>query len=296
MTRFVLDTDILRDLAHGEPPWFATLVRMRRAGHHFSIHDIVTAELTAQMLDLRARNALGTGPNQADFNAMCDRMNRFLDPDMPMWPGRNEMIPLYPDGPAADTTTARSYREKNRGQFLAFTNILRAGRFVRTEVTIAGERWTFGRDETLACAPDALQTNRNQWMKWMRSCEAMRRPPGSPRTVAGVDRGPTVSEMMEMALDNMARELHEIPDARARLDLATRYFVWYQHAVIREDNQINPGSRRRKNDGIDVDLPFALFYDCIVVTEDTRFLANLVEVESPQKVRIIHIDQIVNHA
>jgi len=303
MTYFVLDTNIVRELAHGEPQWFRTLVQLRREGHHFALHDIVAGELTAQMLDLQSRGQLGHGKGQADFQTMCDRMSAFISPDLPLWPGRKDLLPLYPHGPTAQTVVGSRYRERARAQFLAFTNILRAGRFVRTVVTIQGEQWTFGSEKTLNTAPSALQTNRDAWLAFMRRCMAMR-PPKRSRHVAAIGMLAasattqhaewllTLPEITDASLHAMQLELSEIPDARSRLDLAIRYFAWYQFAVIRATNhgQINPETTGRRNDAIDAELPFALFYDCIVATEDGRFLTGIDQVASAQRDRVMHID------
>lgn len=295
---FVLDTNIPRELAHREPPWYANLLQLRALGHEIALHDLVAGELTDQMQKFAAAGKLGSGPGKVDFVAMCDRLDRIISKRTPLWPGRDEIIALYPHGPDGDAEVSRSFRRKSVAQYTALTNVLRAGRYVQTEMEVDGERYRIGDPERFKEAGKVLQASRDSWLSIMRRCLSMRNTP--PASVpAGGQPVPTFNQFTEdqiaqVAFHVLKREMPQIPDIDRRLHLAYRYFAWYEYMVMHPHPKVHldPEHEHRQNDGLDADLPFALFWPCVVLTADKKFLNKIAMVDSPQRPMIMHPDDL----
>ncbi len=78
-----LDTNVLRDLCHGDPAWSSAFTTMARNGFAFCFADIAAAEITAQLLrGAISREQLATG---------IDRARAFVYPHLPFLPGPREL-------------------------------------------------------------------------------------------------------------------------------------------------------------------------------------------------------------
>ncbi|TVR12911.1 MAG: hypothetical protein EA401_08070 [Planctomycetota bacterium] len=278
----VLDTNVIRDLAHGTPDWLENLATLAEAGLEISIHDLATLELTTGLLDHVATGKFGA---KVDYVGMWTKIEPVLSKRIPVWPGKNDWLNFYPNSPDSGHPTVRSRLVDLRHQFEALKSSLRAGRFLHTRYIKNKQVFTAGTEATFRSAVDLAKIEKEKWISLMD-----RAKDSAVQARADGAEPLSLEVLTEISLRQLEKEFPHIPDVRARLDLAMRHFAWYQYMVAKDPKAgpVNHRATSRENDGLDAYLPFALFWPCHILTSDKGALSRMQAVDSPQAMYFLH--------
>jgi hypothetical protein len=254
--RITLDTGVARECCYEDPQWLETFVSMKLEGWSFHLTDICVAELIA---------AFERGSISDDqWNLCMERVGTFLSDWMPCLPGKRQLFHLCEfedlDDPNKDKDSVE-FQEASSG---AVWQVLR--QFARPDA--AKEMVFFEADgKRFKCplisgaAEKELNTERSKWL------EEMGREPKT-----------NFNDESEVAAIKVNFDTWA---ASSKLPLSIRGDI-LAHAQIEWGKRIadgySPGSKKRRNDGIDFLLQFAFMWPALLVTTDggvCRFLRGL---------------------
>lgn len=256
-TVVVLDTNAARNLGEEEiePTHVATFESMARDGYLFSLADGAVAELLNQRL--------GGQISDTAYSRMLSRIERFLDTELPMFPGASDISAVIGGGAGAHPWSAENFHAVADASmaYLRAANDLADGGL--------GER-----DRQRAAA--ALQEARDGWIEHFGPM-LLEFPPTDEDDELG---GPTFEAFLRRADEESPLPY---PPFSTRLDLGLK-FAWRQH--VRKNRSVepyDPTNRKKLNDGIDFELYYFLMLPGLLVTSDKGFGVRLDPISSFQR-------------
>lgn len=247
----VLDTSPARNLAHAEslPEWIDTFAAMSEDGYSFSLADGAFAELLAQ-------RSSGRIP-EAGFQRLVSALTRFLNPKLPVLPGKRDIEQMICTTEASETWTEAAVYDLSTRAWDAL-KISHVSNRTSVEATLDEER--------------------TAWIEMFSTLEPGWRKLGSPTDL---------NELQHSQLDEAFRHLDDgqriTPSRSIRCDLQVR-LLWRQFARSKKlKDPYDPTSVKKLNDGIDFDLYRYLQLPAFVVAEDSGFFSRIENIPSFQR-------------
>lgn len=236
-TVVVLDTSPARNLAYvtTTPPWGNTFSEMARNGYSFSLADNAFAELISQITS----GAI----TQVQAATMLDQLRLFLNPNLPILPGKRDLYALIGSNDrASDWST---------GQVAALS---------AQAWELLNRASSSGASEPLSADND-LQSEREAWFAIFEKLgeSDLTSEPLNEYKHSQLTRALTGS-------DSKVPELS--PPLSVRWDLQMR-LLWRQYVRSKKETEpYVPTSPKKKNDGIDFDVFHYLLLPALVVATD----------------------------
>lgn len=257
----VFDTTPVRALAEHAtlPSWVATFAKMSKDGYSFSLADNALAELLNQRIK--------GGLTDDDLRTICAALAQFLNPDVPVLPGKRDLMSMIGE------SDNQSWSEADAAAYAG------AGWAVLNDPTLLD-------DESRERLPRALQDDRDDWIKVFKTFDALQAeklaqdPDFETRCPLDQYKHPT----LDAALDAIAAGgKSQSPTMAERQDLVMRY-LWRQWVRSRKAVQpYDPENAGKINDGIDFDLYHYLTLPAYVVATEKGFHGAIADIKSPQR-------------
>lgn len=288
----VIDTNVARGIGEStdRPAWVDTFSRMASSGEYsFSLADGTLAELLNQITKPDG------GMDDQCFTRMIQGLETFLDAEYPIILGKRDlkgMLGVVREEPwcAIEAKSLSTLTWKKLCD-------------IRSEPQNAQYR---------SMIEETLQEERDEWIAVFskfdshhaRDIDALERHIAELSTL-----GSDTSLSASNSLAELQQELHELNNLNelggmvlndaladldancsltgipmsARCDLQMRYLYRQWVRTKKTKCAYSPTSRKKRNDGIDFDLYRYLMLPALVLTEDTAFLAGILDIPSSQK-------------
>lgn len=241
-----MDTGVVRELCYSEPEWLAVFTNMVTGGWTFHLSDVALAEIIA------ARESDAISENE--WQAAVERIERILNFDFPCLPSKRDLFHLcgFVDEEDLDPVPLSDefQLEYSRARWSAIKQpIPSEGNGSKIIFSVGGNRFECAIQQGKAA--EVLQDERQKWINEM-----------------------TRAPQKNFAYDNAVETIKAAFDSWAKTDgvpmsirgdiLAHVQAEWEK----RISGKYSPGSRKRRNDGIDFNLPFVFLYPALLVTTD----------------------------
>lgn len=257
----VLDTSPVRNIAYADvmPAWVATFADMAKEGYSFSLADGACAELLSQ-------HASGSLTDD-QLDRIVRAIETFLNRDVPVLLGKTDLMEMIGESAEPNWSEAELQHTSSR-----IWKVLKTA-------SAAPKKDRVGADEE-------LQEDRDAWIGAFQEFDA-----GLAEWLEEVPVGEEKHPLHEYDHPLLERQFRHLaahsrvqqPNLAERLDLQLRY-VWRQWVRSRNvKDGYNPDSRKKRNDGIDLDLYRYLMLPAFVVAEDCGFHTRIEDIESPQR-------------
>jgi hypothetical protein len=262
-TIVALDTTVLRDLCYEEPPWLAALGEMSRHRYEFCLADNVVAEIVAQLER--------TSITDAQYQLAMARVATFVSRLLPVLPGKfflRCMIDALEDGEMFEPREVRVFS-------LASWDLLSKSKSLAD--LQEGIEYNDGPRSIRVSAKDnladmALQEERDHWIAHLKQYDFL------PKGELPKHSDDILAKMREAIDDKVNVE----PKLSVRLDLALRQMQRQVEARTRTKDPYNPEAHKKRNDGIDFTLTFALMLPALLCTSDGTYCTTLRQLPSFQ--------------
>jgi hypothetical protein len=250
----VIDTSPIRNLAYDEEPeWVETFAEMSKDGYSFSLADATVAELLTQIRS-------GRIPSEG-YERMIQLVKTFLNLDFPMLPGKIDLEAMIGVNHTLQSLDETIYLAREGWRQL-----------------LSPHAPTFALGASLE---DLLEEERREWAE---SLEEMK-----VHTICyGIDIARSdpddVAEFLAELVGGRFHDEDEIePAMEVRMHLELRYRFRQMARSAQRKNAYDPGKKRNRNDGIDVDLYKYFILPALAVAEDSGFFSSLDSIQSFQK-------------
>ena len=241
-----LDTNVVRHAYETgrEHDWVNDFAEMAKNGYHFCLTDIAAVELM---------NGLVSGAIPLDeWQCSVRSVQKFMSPILPVLPGKMQLFQMC-------GTYRNPLREKEAGVFndndemaysCAIWTLLKSAvsaKYLSKIKVRVGNRGSC----KYICFPTPdrcdkeLDVEKNKWRENMAA-------------VCGSDEN-------GIEIDH---EVSSTPPMSQRLDMAIKYFKWYNQQCHDTETPRNPMAKKRRNDGLDYSLVFALALPSLLCTSD----------------------------
>ena len=248
--RVALDTGIFRELCHteSEPEWFSTFVKMVKEEWSFHLTDVCFAEIIAA----RERSAI----TDAEGKKAVVLLEQILSEYFPRLPGNQTLFHLcgfrHKDDPDHDFDEDFE-REYSIASWKGLKQLMASGEvFEEVTFTVKGKVYKCPIKE--GEAKKVLKEERKKWIDEM-----------------------TRKIEPDFDYEKCAQDIKCSFDQWAKTDglpMSVRGDI-IAHAMAelgrRIESGYNPGSRKRRNDGIDFHLNFSFLWPALLVTTDKKF-------------------------
>lgn len=250
----VLDTSPVRDLAQsGREDWVQTFAAMVNDGYSFSLADATAAELLTQVRSGRIP--------QNGYDGMLKLLETFLNPDFPVLPGKidlDAMIGVH-DEPQILEETRYLSREAWRE-------------------LVDPHGPTFGIGPSL---DELLEEERREWTASLRRMVTNTYCRGIDLSRSDPD---DAAEFLASQIgDSFYRGVEIEPPMTIRMHLEIRYRLRQMARTVRAKEPYNPESKKKRNDGIDVDLYKYFILPAFAVVKEGGFFGPLEDIRSFQR-------------
>jgi hypothetical protein len=246
----VLDTSPVRNIAHSDviPTWVGAFARMRGSGYVICLADGAFAELLTQRCEGRI--------DEAGHQRMISSLRQFLDRDVPVLPGKVDILAML------------GLRKQQKYWSAKEVRTLSQTAWKRLATAKAGD----------PCAAVELDDERGAYRTAFKELE--RAWEASDKSVA-LDA--QAHPQLDIALAGQRDHGRIKPDMDVRNDLQVRW-LWRQfvRSQLAKD-AYNPESPKKRNDGIDFDLYSYLALPALIVATDAGFFEKIADIYSPQK-------------
>ena len=259
--RVALDTGIFRELCHtkSEPEWFSTFVKMRKEGWFFHLTDVCFAEIIAA----RERSSI----TDAGGKKAVVMLEQILSEYFPRLPGNRKLFHLCGfrdrDDPVYDFDEDFE-REYSIASWRGLKQRMASGE-VSEEVTFTVKGEVYKCPIKEGEAEEVLKEEREKWIN------AMTREPERDFDYEKCAQDIKCSFDQWAETDGLPMSVRGDIIAHACAELERRIASGY-----------NPGSRKRRNDGIDFHLNFSFLWPALLVTTDKKFKNSLQGLKSYQ--------------
>ena len=249
--RVALDTGIFRELCHtkSEPEWFSTFVKIAKEGWSFHLTHVCFAEIIAA----RERSAI----DDAEGKKAVVMLEQILSEYFPRLPGNRKLFHLFgfrdKDEPIYDFDEDFE-REYSIASWKGLKQLM-ASREVFEEVTFTVKGKVYRCPIKEEEAERVLEEVRQEWIN------AMTRKPELDFDYA------ECVQVIKCNFDEWA-ETDGLPMS-VRGDIIAH--VWAELGRRRSASGYNPGSHKRRNDGIDHELIYPFLWPALLVTTDKKF-------------------------
>lgn len=250
--RVALDTGIFRKLCHtkSEPEWFSTFVKMAKNGWSFHLTDVCFAEIIAA----RERSAI----TDAEGKRAVVLLEQILSEYFPCLPGNRTLFYLcgFRHKDDSDYDFDENFqREYSIALWKGLKQLMASGK-ISEEVTFTVKGKVYKCPLKEREAEEVLKEERAKWIN------AMTRKPEPDfdyeQCVQDIkcdfDKRTEIDGLpMSVRGDIIAHAMAELERWRASI------------------SGYNPGSSKRRNDGIDFHLNFSFLWPALLVTTDKKF-------------------------
>lgn len=259
-TIVVLDTSPVRNVGHdGVPTWVATFAAMAKSGYSFSLADGACAELLTA-------HARGKSITDDELRTIINAIEPFLNPDVPVMLGKVDLMSMI-----GETEAPAEWEAEVR------TLSRRAWQTVKASVSTSLDKRISAEAE--------LQEDRDDWIGAFAKFDAGYEEwlSEDPSREQQFPLHPYEHPLLDLQFTSLAtRSVQRHPTMAVRADLQLRY-EWRQWMRSRQDKDgYNPSSKKKRNDGVDLDMYPYLMLPAFVVAEDGGFHARLSDIKSPQ--------------
>jgi hypothetical protein len=262
----VLDTSPIRNIAEERtvPPWVATFAEMAKDGYSFSLGDTSFAEILSQRQNGRIKG---------DYGLMISTLHRFLNPEIPVLPGKIDILQMIGTGPkSADWSEAEMLAQgPNVWKILEDAKptspesihfLVRIWRCILRMLGLAR------REETI---PEMFQAERDEWIEMFRLFKTIWERNGK----AKLDEYRHAD--LEHALKTMDHGERINPSMSVRCDFQVR-FLWRQFVRSQKaTGAYDPASTKKKNDNLDFDFLRYLSLPALFLAEKKAFSKNAIK-------------------
>ncbi|WP_321936253.1 hypothetical protein [Paraburkholderia sp. J8-2] len=263
-TIVVLDTSPVRDIGHhGVPAWVATFADMAKDGYVFSLADGACAELLSA-------HARGTSITDDELRTIIDAVEPFLNPDIPVMLGKVDIMRMIgeADAPAEWEAEVRGLSQ-------------RAWQTLKASVSTP-------LDKRVSAAAE-LQEDRDDWIGAFAKFDAGYEQwvTEDPNRKHLFPLNPYEHPLLDLQFASLAtRSVQRHPDMAVRADLQLRY-EWRQWVRSRQEKDgYNPSSKKKRNDGVDLDMYPYLMLPALMVAGESGFHSKIADIHSPQLIWI----------
>lgn len=270
-----LDTNVLRDLCYAEPSWLPVFVEMAHDRYEFCIADNAIAEIVAQF----ERAAM----TDTEYQTAMGRLSTFISPLLPVLPGKFDLRGMIEALEKGETFAPREAHVLS----LATWALLEGAKSLadlRKGIEYNDGPRSFRMSAKQDGADDALQEERDHWIGHIKQYDIL--PKGElPKHSTDVLAG------MRDAID---KDVNVEPKMSVRLDLALRQMQRQVEARTRAKEPYNPETHRKRNDGIDFTLTFALMLPALLCTSDGNYCTTLRQLPSFQTAWVYKPDELAD--
>lgn len=274
-TRVILDTCVLRNTVHNyEPQLDFEAIRCHASTLAISIADSVVVELTNQLLETRVK--------AEEWGAAAPRFESILDPDWPIIPTGIHRAMFFGLHPRNEEELLKEQEHcKGKWQVLKALNGDPSCGFGGVyESTGSAEAVMTNHKITSAVIDDALRP----WIEFIEEQgDHYRKHPA------------TLDEITRTVREYGSKASSEIVDFADRLDFFFKAIAVMIQLASKGKTLYLPSSANRKGDIFDIMLLMALGLPAIVVTADKKFINRFTGIESPQKKRLISVEDFNDH-
>lgn len=268
----VLDTSPIRNIAEERtvPPWVDTFAAMAQDGYSFSLGDTSFAEILSQRQN---------GRNRGDYGLMTSTLRRFLNPDIPVLPGRIDILQMIGAEPTdSDWSEAEimacgphAWRFLDDAKPIPPESVPFLVRIWRRLMLLLG---LAKREETI---PEMCQADRDNWIEMFAVFKGIWERNGKTK----------LDEYRHADLDQALRTMDHgeriDPPMSVRCDFQVR-FLWRQFVRSQKPAMpYDPSSTKKKNDSLDFDFLRYLSLPAFFLAEERAFSKNAIkDIKSPQ--------------
>lgn len=266
--RLALDTCAVRAHVHqdAERPDLTLLAGQK--GVLVSISDVASAELLIALLE-----------NRIPWDAWTKRIQELstvLDPELPILPGGRqlaEMAGLVPSvGASVDDAKAHSRALWRLLASATSPDDLKRG------TTYTDSRGTQGIKADLPTAQQVITDERQGWIKFIDKMKSF-----------VTQGGWSLNKVQAIVTAGLQPQAGESSDLAAKLDALSRFLSGRIHQAAEPHEPYDPAGKKRKNDGIDLSLLYALAFPAVICTTDQWFINRVRESGSPQATQIVTV-------
>ncbi len=232
-TIIALDTNVFRNLCYDEPSWVDCFDAMSVKNYHFCLTDIAYLEIINQLENSQI--------SAEDLIKAVRQTQQFISDVLPILPGRANLIKMcgIRDKDQTDPFDSKDEIEFSKSCWLELEKINTTADLSNLPV-IPGE------------AEKLIVKERKAWIGFIKNI--------IPYSSNSSDRINAIS-------DELDKQYASSPKFSERIEIVI-HFLDHYFSMLKNPQPLNPQSKKRKNDGIDFLLTFAVGLPAILCTED----------------------------
>ncbi|MEZ8484715.1 hypothetical protein [Vibrio splendidus] len=250
----VLDTSPIRNLAHGAPPeWLDVFIEMSKSGYSFSLADTTAGELMVQYRS-------GRIPHEG-YEQMLVHLEKFLNPKVPIIPGKVDvelMIGIEHETYNIEETA-----------FIA----LEAWRLLQSP-----------NESDFSIGPpfeELIEEERSEWVRFLSNTAEHTYSYGLD--ISKMNPDDTANFLSSITEQHLYPNIAIEPPMTTRMHLELLYRFRQMARTTLKKKPYDPRNKKKKNDGIDVDLYKYFILPALVVADDSGFFNSIENIDSFQK-------------